>query len=184
MNLVGTKDGLFVVARACEDADCEAVHVATATYTERTLPRALRARLDGDAVRFLVRETTRDAARADGWFCHTHDPYAPAEDDAWWCAAHRDRARAPTEWPSVDHLLAHLPYGGRWRVTTPTGSYVCETRIHNRVPEIRREGRTAWDVYGLYTPRRNVTITPEYVTPAETAAPRDAYEPNQGARDL
>lgn len=40
------------------------------------------------------------------------------------------------------------------------------------------------DVYGLYTPRRNVTITPEYVTPAETAAPRDAYEPNQGARDL
>lgn len=179
MNLVGTAEGLFVVARACAYEGCEFVHVATATYTERSLPHALRARLQGDAVRFLLRERTRENARADGWFFTESDPYAADEGDAW-CPAHRDDARAPTAWPSVAQLVAHLPHGGRWRVSSPAGAYVCETRVHNHVPKIRREGRTEWGTYVFSVPRRNVTITPEYVTPAETAAPRDAYGPNEG----
>lgn len=180
MSFLGTKEGVFFVARACETEGCEAVHVARVPFTERGLPHEMRNRPRGEAVRFLVNLKAMEDAKRDQWIFRYLDTTGFAE--VAWCPDCHAEIRVPTQWPSYEQFVAHLAYGGVWCVKTPQGVRRYHTRVHNRVPEIRREGASEWEVYNTFSTRREVTITPEYVTQSDTSSPRDAY-PTPGAHD-
>jgi hypothetical protein len=155
MSFTGTREGVFIVARACAFEGCEAVHVARVPFANRFKARA-------STVRTFVRMQAAADLKRDGWAVREEHSYALDPEPPVWCVEHKAFARTPHEWPTVDQLVAHLAHGGVWQVKTPAGAFRVFTRVHNGVPEIRRENRSEWDVYGLYIARREVTIEPEY----------------------
>lgn len=155
MSFTGTREGVFIVARSCTFEGCEAVHVARVEFVNRF-------KVESSTVRTFVRMQAATDLKRDGWVVRDEHSYAIHPEPPAWCEAHKAFARAPHEWPTVDQLIAHLAHGGVWQVKTPAGAFQVFTRVHNSVPEIRREDRTEWEVYGFVVPRREVTIEPEY----------------------
>jgi len=158
MSFTGTRDGVFIVARSCSFEGCDAVHVARVPLSQRET----RTHLQSSTVRALVQMQADADLKRDGWALRDAHPSVVDPDPSAWCDTHRALARTPHEWPTVDQLIAHLAHGGVWQVKTPAGAFRVFTRVHNGVPELRREDRTEWEVYVLVVPRREVTIEPEY----------------------
>lgn len=158
MSFTGTREGVFIVARACTFEGCEAVHVARVHLSQRET----RTRLQSETVRALVQMQADGDLKRDGWALRDAHPSVVDPDPSAWCVEHKAHARTPHEWPTVDQLVAHLAHGGVWQVKTPAGAFRVFTRVHNGVPEIRRENRSEWDVYVRVVARHEVTIEPEY----------------------
>lgn len=155
MSFTGTQESVFIVARACTFEGCEAIHVARVEFFNRF-------KVASSTVRTFVRRQAAEDLKRDGWAVREEHSYALDPEPPVWCVEHKAFARTPHEWPTVDQLVAHLAHGGVWQVKTPADSFRVFTRVHNGVPEIRREDRSEWDVYVRVVARHEVTIEPEY----------------------